>query len=437
MDKDQDVKRQNGELFMSVSYSREEICSGAAFTQLIDPKLKTNNVFVHFLEPTKEDIVSANAVIPKILSDSSEDYPSITALSRKLSSLYGASVRGGVSTFADCCVVSMACGAIADRYTISGEKINCELIDTFMGCLLRPNLENGVFEAHDFALKKQELLDDIDAEINDKRTYAVRRARELTYCGEPASININGTKEAAEKLTPADVYKRYKELLSEARIEVVYAGSEISDENKEKIFAAVRSIERGNIVQCGYKPSSAKKSVVRKTEEMDIVQSKMVMSFKSDCTNEKVLKLFSAVYGGTPFSKLFDNVREKLSLCYYCSSAVSETKQTMFIDSGVEHSNVEPAEKEILNQLELMKSGEFSDEDIEHARLLLINSLKSVNDSPRAMSEWYFRQCLEDEILSPEQEIERYKAVTREDIIAAAKSMVPDTVYVLTGKAVE
>ena len=414
MDKDQDVKRQNGELFMSVSYSREEICSGAAFTQLIDPKLKTNNVFVHFLEPTKEDIVSANAVIPKILSDSSEDYPSITALSRKLASLYGASVRGGVSTFADCCVVSMACGAIADRYTISGEKINGELIDTFMGCLLRPNLENGVFEAHDFALKKQELLDDIDAEINDKRTYAVRRARELTYCGEPASININGTKEAAEKLTPADVYKRYKELLSEARIEVVYAGSEISDENKEKIFAAVRSIERGNIVQCGYKPSPAK-----------------------DCTNEKALKLFSAVYGGTPFSKLFDNVREKLSLCYYCSSAVSETKQTMFIDSGVEHSNVEPAEKEILNQLELMKSGEFSDEDIEHARLLLINSLKSVNDSPRAMSEWYFRQCLEDEILSPEQEIERYKAVTREDIIAAAKSMVPDTVYVLTGKAVE
>ena len=158
------------------------------------------------------------------------------------------------------------------------------------------------------------------------------------------------------------------------------------------------------------------------------------MAFKSECTNAPAMKLMNSVFGGTPFSKLFLNVREKLSLCYYCSSGYNDRKGVLFVDSGVEHANIEKAKAEILNQLKAVQNGEFTDEEINNSRLSMINSLRGVTDGARSIAEWYFKQSYAGQSLSPEDEIERLKSVTKEDIIAAAKSLSLDTVYVLTGK---
>ncbi|MBQ8569560.1 MAG: insulinase family protein [Oscillospiraceae bacterium] len=422
---------------MAISYRYEQICDGAAYTELIDPRLKTNNFYVHILEPLCEENAAANALIPIILSDSNCRYKNLTELSRKLSSLYGADVRGGVSKLADCQVVTLACGCISDKYTIDGEKIGREVLDIFIDCLTSPYLENGVFAEDDFALKKQELIDEIEAEINDKRSYALMTASKLIYDGEPCSVSVRGERSAAEQLTPESVYRRYKELLKTGRIEIIFAGNDISDENKERLFTAIRSLEREYTEKCSFERSKKKSEPVRESERMDIVQSKMVMAYKTDYDNPEALQLFNAVYGGTPFSKLFENVREKLSLCYYCSSGINRRKGTMIIDSGVEHGNINAAEEEIKNQLEAMCSGDFTDEAVENSRLSLINGVRGIGDNPRKTAEWYFRQCLDEKKISPEEEMELIKAVTREDIIKAAKSLVPDTVYILTGKEVK
>lgn len=422
---------------MAISYKYEKICEGAAYTELIDRRLKTNNIYVHILEPLSDENAAANALIPIILSDSNCKYKNLTELSRKLSSLYGADVRGGISKLADCQVVSLACGCISDKYTIDGEKISGEMLDIFIDCLLNPNLENGVFASAEFELKKQELLDDIDAEINDKRSYALKKATKLIYKGEPCSVSGKGERAAAEQLTAASVYARYKKLLETGRIEIIFAGNDISSENKEKLFGAIRSLERDYSEKCRFLRSPAKSEVVRCSDKMDIVQSKMVIAYKTDCENDAAMQVFNAIYGATPFSKLFDNVREKLSLCYYCSSGYNRRKGTVLIDSGVEHDNICAAEEEINNQLEAMRSGDFTDELSENSKLSLINAIRGINDSPRKMAEWYFRQCLDDEKITPEEEMDKIRAVTREDIIKAAKSLVPDTVYVLTGKEIQ
>ena len=419
---------------MHIWYKHEDICSGAGYTEIIDSRLKTNSICAAFYEKAAPEKASANALVSMLLADSNAEYPSITTLSRHLSSLYGSSVRAGTSKLGDYQVMTVSASCIADRFTINGENISDSLTDTFIGCLYEPHLVNGVFEEKEFRLKKNELLDEIDAEINDKRAYAFRKASEIIFRGEPASVPANGRRSDAEKLTPEEVYKRYCSLLETARVELIFVGPGISPDNKRKLCEAVSSVNRNYSGGTYRAISPAKSEPEYSTDRLDIAQSKMVMAFKSGYENVPAMNVFSAVYGGTPFSKLFVNVREKMSLCYYCSSGFNEKKGTLFVDSGIEHGNIEPARAEILNQLEQLKKGDISDEELANAKLAKINSLRGVNDSPSAMIRWHINKLLNDGIVTPESEIEKVRAVTKEDIIEAANSLVPDTVYVLTGK---
>lgn len=420
---------------MKIRYDREKIGEGIHFTTIINECQKTNTLIVHLVTELTRDKAALNAVIPYVLSDSSSEYKSITELNRKLSELYGASLRGAVSKLGDSQVVSLMSSCINDRYTFDGEEITGKTAEVLMGCLTKPYVENGGFFESDFNLKKQELIDDIDAEINEKRSYAFRRAGETIYRNEPCAISAKGDRSSAEKITSAAAYEQYKELMKTAQIEITFVGASKPDDSVKKMIKdSMSGIERSYKGDNSSELSKAKDTVERVSEQLDVVQSKMVMAFKSDCRNIQAMKLMSAVFGGTPFSKLFLNVREKLSLCYYCSSGYNDKKGVLIVDSGVEHSNLEKAEAEILNQLEAVKRGDFTDSEINEARLAIINSLRSVNDGARSIADWYFKQNYSGLSNSPEDEIEKLYSVTREDIIEAAGSLTLDTVYVLTGK---
>ena len=165
---------------------------------------------------------------------------------------------------------------------------------------------------------------------------------------------------------------------------------------------------------------------------MDVAQSKLVVAFKgTEKLGEEQFRMFSAVFGGTPFSMLFQNVREKLSLCYYCASRVIAGKNTLIVDSGVELANAEKAHEAILEQLEAMKRGEFPDELLENTKYSMVNALKGIGDTPMScISEVHQRFVMQDDA-GVEERIARYLALTREDIIAAANAMREDTVYLM------
>lgn len=422
-------------IFLKISYSREKIGDGIYFSSIVNECQKTNSIFVQLVTKLSEDTAALNAVIPYVLSNSSDKYRTVTSLSRKLSELYGASLRGNTLKYGDSQVVLVASSCINDCYTLEGEKITGETAAVLMDCVTDPYIENGGFYESDFNLKKQELIDDIDAEINEKRSYAIRRAGETVYKGEPAAISAKGSKSRAESITAVSAYEQYLNLLKTAGIEITFVGADAPDESIIKIikdgFAHVKREYAGDN---GSALSPVKSEPVRVQDRLDVVQSKMVMAFKSDCRNTEAMKLMSAVFGGTPFSKLFLNVREKLSLCYYCASGYNERKGVLTVDSGVENENIEKAEKEILNQLENVKNGDFTDSEVNEARLAVINGLRGVNDSARSIADWYFKQNYSGSSDSPEDEIEKMYKVKREDIIEAAKSLTLDTVYVLTGK---
>lgn len=431
---------------MEISRKRTALSStdgGIFMEELVSERFKTNSFIIRFMTKLSEDTVSAFAAVPFILEDTCRSLPTITDFNRRLGELYGASVRGGLNHFADSGVICFSSTSIADRFALSGEHITYETLKLLLDCITDPVTETNLlgevtFPEKQFELKRSELIDEIEADINDKRSYAIKRAGQIVYRGEPAGISVKGEREGAERLTREEVYAAYREMLSRARIEVTFVGCQLPEECRELLAERLSGSHRRDIFLPVITPSKLKSEPEYVTEQLSVAQCKMVMGFKfSEKAARAVTVLFCTVFGASPFSLLFKNVREKLSLCYYCSASRNMHKRTIYVDSGVEAENIEKAREEILRQLDIMKRGEFSDEIIEQSKLLLVSSSKGINEEPRAVSDWYFTQCMEETVETPEEYARDIMAVTREQITEFARTVRLDTVYTLTGNSSE
>ena len=147
------------------------------------------------------------------------------------------------------------------------------------------------------------------------------------------------------------------------------------------------------------------------------------------------IRVFNALYGGAVTSKLFLNVREKLSLCYYASSACDTRKGILLVSSGIEAENFHAAKREILAQLNAVREGDFTDDDLTAARKSVASDLRALTDSPGALEDFYLSQTLLGLDWSPTELAELCEAVTKEDVLAIAGGVELDAVYFLHGGA--
>lgn len=419
---------------MALELNREKISEGVNLTTIIDKKFKSNYILIRFISKLDNKTASANVLIPNILISSNSTYKTRTELSKKLSSLYGSNLGSLNHKIANNQVVGVSASCICDDYALEGEQITSELTDIILDCIFKPCIENDGFSAKDFKLKKQELIDAIDSEINDKRTYAIIHANQTIYKGEPSSMPAYGNRDGAERLEPQGTYKVYLNLLKTAQIEITYAGGGNLDSFKKKIVTAFKEIKRESVINNFESFSPVKTEVSDVVETLDVNQCKMVMGFKSSLNNIYANKLMTTMLGGTAFSKLFVNVREKLSLCYYCSAGYVEGKGVLIIDSGVEKANIQKAREEIINQLNSLAKGDFTDDEMKNAILSISGDYKSNYDSTHDLTSWYFIQTVRGTEYSPYHAIEIINKLTRENVIEAASSFKLDTVYVVQGE---
>ena len=417
-----------------MKYNRAELAGNIGFSYVIDSKFKTNSIVIRFITGLSRKRAAENAVAVGALTVSNSRFKTLAELSEKLSSLYGASLSSSAKKRGDIQVLSVGASWINNRYAIDGENIAGEMLDIICGCIFSPNAADGKFDEASFKITKKDLLDRIDAEINNKRGYAISRAAETAFAGEPAEFSAYGTKEDAGSVTPESAYSAYCELLEKAQIEIFYVAPEENSLVESRLREEFSKLSRSSEAYSFTNPSPVKDSPARVSDELDVSQSKMVLAFKTSSDDKCALKLLSMIYGETPVSKLFMNVREKMSLCYYCASRTVFSKGALMVDCGVEQVNIEKAEAEILHQLDEIKNGNFSDEELSAALLSIDNSIAAIGDTPSSYSAWYFERFCEGKIASPRELWEEYQAVTRERIIKAAKSLTLDTVYLMLNK---
>ncbi len=428
-------RTRNGDDNVAVTYTKKQIGKGITLNVITDPKFKTSGFRFYFVFPLTAEKASAYSLPAYLLEDTNSEYTDITSFNSRLAELYGAEVSTSIQRFGDERLTMFSASSIADRYALEGENISFELLKLICGCIFRPVLdENGVFPKKQFDLKLTEMIEDINSVINDKRNYALKRAGSLVYSGEPAGIPLKGEASEAAELTPQVVYKAYRDMLSIARVEIFYMGNALPDGCEEYIIKCFEGIDRHDICEPSYSPSPIKYEVCESSDVLDVTQNKMVMAFKySGNFTDAATRLFSVMFGGSPTSLLFKNVREKLSLCYYCDSTRNKFKSTYYVDSGLEAVNTDAARKEILNQLEILRKGEFSDELLEQSKLFMKTSLRAVEDFPTSVAGWYFDRIIDSVVESPAGYAESVDAVTKQDIIDIANSLKLDTVYVLKG----
>lgn len=413
--------------------NRRKIADGVYFSSITDKRYKKNLISVAFSTQLSEDTATENVIVPVLLTKCNSKLPTYKAFNNKMSRLYASGIGGTAGRQYDLQTISFGAYYLDDIYALSGEKMTGIMTDILIDCLTSPVTENGVFSEKFVELEKKTVIDNIETAINDKRSYAIERAMKTICKGEPASVCSYGTVEKAKLITPDSAYKAYRRMLETMPCEIICTGCSDFDGVAEKFAAAFEKAGRHDIENTTIALSPVKTQTEEVTERLTVNQSKLVLGFKSHSDDDAALVLLQKIFGGTTSSKLFRNVREKMSLCYYCSAARNDLKGIMLVNSGVENENIEKTKEAVIDQLEEIKNGNFTNEDINFAEMAIKNDFKSVADSAGNVSNWYFDCIRKNDIVTPEEKLGLYLGVSKERIIAAAKSMVLDSVYVLTG----
>ena len=415
---------------------RTEILPGVYLTAVQSDKFKTGCFSLNLLRPMKKEEAAANALIPSVLLRGSETCPDIASISAKLDELYGASIGTLVRKKGEVQLVGFYCDYVQDEYV--DEPVFAPVMAFLAELLLNPRLENGAFPEAVVDSEKLNLENAMLSRINDKRTYAASQLIRTMCAGQPYGIPRIGDPDDLTEITAKSLYAHYRDLLATSRVELFYMGS-LSPEAVTKVLqAALADLPRAEVfVPVGTTPAPQARPVQEKTERLDVTQGKLSLGFFTDITAKDprypALVLAATVFGGGATSKLFTNVREKMSLCYYASASFEKFKGVLSVSSGVEFSKLETAKTEILRQLEACKAGDITDNELESARGYLVSDLKIAMDSPGRLDDYYMGQILLEQDGTMEDLASAIARVTKQEAADAIQALRLDTIYALEG----
>lgn len=412
---------------------RVSVSEGIDLTLIKTDKFKSNLMSIYIQRKLDEKEASMNAILPEVLADGCRKYPSMKDIADRLDELYGAAMAANTTKNGERQIISFKLINISERY--ADEDITSESIDFLKNLILDPLVEDGGFKKEYVSLEKENLKNRIKAEINDKRSYAHKRCIKIMCEDERYSIPSTGTIEDVEAITPENLYNHYKKVINESKVDIVIEGDFDTDKMQEKVKNAFsmgrnynQSLEREEFIK---HPEKVKRVV----EKMDITQGKLVMGYRTNIDYmDKKYYAFAAgcnVLGGGPHSKLFTNVREKESLCYYVFPTVEKYKGIMLISAGIEFENFEKTERLIKENLESVKKGEISEKELTNTKKALINGLRAGCDGIGGLSEFVYSQIFGNTSNTLDGIIEAIENVTVEDIVDAMKGIEEDTVYFL------
>ena len=415
--------------------TRTQLADGMYLTYLPAGKFKTSLLSAQFVTPLRRETAAAYALLPAVLRRGTVSCPDMGALSARLDKLYGAHINYTVRKKGENQCVGFVASLIDDSYAPGGEKLLEPVAELLGELVCAPATERGRFVPAYFESEKTNLIDAIRSIINDKREYADGRLLREMCAGEAYGIPRLGDEKDAEKLSLQKLYAQYGELIASSPLELIYCGSARRERVEQALLEAFSTLPRENVQEVALAlPHPSRPEPLRVTEQMDVTQGKLGMGFACGCGDTPALLMGNTLFGGSSNSKLFLNVREKLSLCYFASSVYHRQKGLITVSSGIEFENFQKAYDEILIQLQAVQQGKLDDWELEGARSTLLNAYASMGDSQGKLENFYLGQAATGNCETPEDLAAQVRAVTEERIRDAMESVTLDTVYFLTGK---
>ena len=413
-----------------------EIKKGMSLHTIETSKFKTNLLAIMITTELTKENATKNALISLILRRGTANIPTQDEISKKLENMYGANFDCGIDKIGDNQIIKFYLESLSDEYLPEKDSNLKESIRMLLDIVCNPITEENKFKTEYFDAEKEKLKQIIEAKKDNKGMYAFNRCIEEMYKNKPYATYKFGELEELEKITNEELYKYYKELIQECKFDIYISGEKIEEikteiENNENI-AKLKPRDAKYITNSLEEPTEIKEKTVQ--ESADITQGKLVigMNIEQKMENSKNIALiYNAILGGTATSKLFQNVREKASLAYTAGSNYIRQKGNVFIKCGIKIENYEKALEIIKKQIEDMKQGNFTEEELENTKQYIISTIQEIKDEQDTQIAYYFSHELAKTDSSIEKYINDVRKVTKEQIIEIAKTVKINTIYFL------
>ncbi len=419
-----------------MQYKEKEIKKGIKLHEIQTDKFKTNLIAVFLTMPITRENVTKNALISAVLRRGSKNMPTLAQISKDMEEMYGASFNCGIDKTGDNHVLKFYIETINDNYIPQkDENMLKTAIEKLLEIIFNPLIENNSFKQEYIDQEKENIKRIINGKADNKARYAFDRCLEEMYKDKSYGLYKYGYIEDLEKITAENLYKYYKKMISECKIDIFVSGNvnevtKIVEEN-ENIQKLPDRETQYILNKIEEKENVEEKEII---EEMDVTQGKIVIGADLHLEDESQMYdavVYNAILGGSANSKMFQEVREKASLAYTAGSNYIRYKSNIFIKCGIEIKNYQKAMEIIKKQLEDMKNGIFTDEDIANAKKGIISVIKSIDDEQDTQITYLFGHELTNITTTEEEYMEKINKVSKENIIKVAKSIAINTVYFL------
>ena len=404
-------------------------------------RFKSGMLSVSAVLPIERESVWMTLLMLSVLRRGTQKYPTLAALNRRLDYLYGTELSIRNIYRGDCQVIGFSVDILGNAVLPEGQSLMADVLDVVREILFAPLLdENGLLNARYVESEKKHHCDSIRALKNNPRAYAAERCGAILYENEPCGVDSYGKEEDVMAVTPSRLTAHWRKLVESLHLDCFYVGAEDAGSICEALDHAFGDLlSSSSSPRCDTMPTVIRyaEQVKRVEEELPVGQSHLVMGLRTGImatdSDYFACAVFNEMLGSSPISRLFVHVREKLSLCYFCASRINAYKGTMMIHCGLDKSNRERAEQEILAQLRALAEGDFTDPELEAAKKSLRNAYRQIEDSPGALENFYYGRSLLGIEISVTEFRKGFEKVTRQEVIAAAKAVTLDTVYFLQG----
>lgn len=415
--------------------NKVEIKQGITFHEIYTNKFKTNLFAIFLTLPLNRETVTKNALLTAVLRRGSKSFSSQELISKTLEGMYGAGFDCGIEKSGDYHTIKFYLEIINDQFLPKKEDLTKKGLELLFSIVFNPYTENGAFKEEYIEQEKEKLKQIIEGKIDNKGSYALERCIEEMYKDKPYGLYKYGYIEDLEKITAKDLYEHYLQIIQNSKIDI-FASGELQ-ENITDIIKNNENIQKLSERQINLEIEDKKEEVKEPkivTDSMEVTQGKLVIGLDVMLKKENlsyITMVYNTILGVGANSKLFQNVREKASLAYTCGSNYLKRKQIIMVRAGIEIENYEKALEIIKRQLEDMKKGEFTDEDIQSAKNLIFATINNIEEEQDTEISYYFGQELAKNDVTIEEYRNKIEQITKEQIEEVANKIKMNTIYFL------
>jgi len=411
-------------------------------TKSYDLHLITTNAFktiffkIVFWEPIKkEEITIRNLLVDNLIFSTSE-FPSKKEMAIHKQDLYGAEIIGYNKRIGNYIYTEIYLSILNPRYTEDG--IMKDSISFFRDVLYDPNVKNGAFDEEIFELIKNNNRDDIKRNKENADAQAFINLKNEVDSSSAFSYHLEGYLDDLDKITSKDLYAYYQKFLKSNHVDIFVVGN-FDEEEMETVISDSFSFDvcKNNDVPICISYENGKRGIHEVVAPTSFHQSKLAVacSLENLSTYEKKypLVLYNILLGNSPESKLFKNVREKLSAAYSINSSFRRYDNLLYITAGISYKNYDVVKEALEKEMHSLCDGNFSEEELTSAKQLYISVLKETLEYPSAITD-YINSLGYLEADPIDEQIHLLEKVTKADVISVAKRVMIDTIYLLREK---